>query len=131
MIGCMHKNVQRLNVLISDNSTECDGLTNDTINREKEYIAELKDLEGDVARTSAKIEQSKIVKDNLYEDIVQVEKEVLLWRRKIAIEKEMIEALQPNGEEEDLAAAMRKEIHKMKLKLSEMHRYQEKLIQVI
>lgn len=53
----------------------------------------------------------------------------MLWERKLQLEKELQEALDPNigG---DIVEAMKKEIHRMELRLSELMRQQEKLIQV-
>merc|ERR1719181_708336 len=61
------------------------------------------------------------------QDILEAERQVLLWERKISLEKEMQEALDPNiGQSE--ASAMTKEIHRMELRLSQLARRQEQMI---
>merc|ERR1719274_170704 len=61
------------------------------------------------------------------QDILEAERQVLLWDRKIALEKEMQQALDPNvGQSE--AAAMQKEIHRMELRLDQLKRRQEQMI---
>merc|ERR1711920_1181218 len=52
---------------------------------------------------------------------------VLLWERKISLEKEMQEALDPNIGQAD-SAAMKKEIHRMELRLEQLKRRQEQMI---
>mmetsp|Transcript_5464 Transcript_5464/g.8118 ORF Transcript_5464/g.8118 Transcript_5464/m.8118 type:complete len:238 (+) Transcript_5464:1-714(+) len=61
------------------------------------------------------------------QEIIEAERQVLLWERKITLEKEMQEALDPNvGQAE--AAAMKKEIHRMELRLDQLKRRQEQMI---
>merc|ERR1711865_1140474 len=51
-------------------------------------------------------------------EIMEAERQVMLWERKIALEKEMQNALDPNiGQSE--ASAMEKEIHRMELRLAQ------------
>merc|ERR1711920_1022784 len=52
---------------------------------------------------------------------------VLLWERKITLEKEMQEALDPNVGQAD-SSAMKKEIHRMELRLEQLKRRQEQMI---
>merc|ERR1712151_1407729 len=52
---------------------------------------------------------------------------VLLWERKITLEKEMQEALDPNIGQAD-SSAMKKEIHRMELRLEQLKRRQEQMI---
>ncbi len=59
-------------------------------------------------------------------EIVQCERQILLWERKYQLEKEMQEALDPNvgqSEIEDL----KKEIHRMELKYHSLTKEQEKI----
>merc|ERR1712217_141411 len=52
---------------------------------------------------------------------------VLLWERKITLEKEMQEALDPNVGQAD-SSAMKKEVHRMQLRLEQLKRRQEQMI---
>lgn len=61
------------------------------------------------------------------QDILESERQVLLWERKITLEKEMQAALDPNVGQAD-AAAMKKEIHRMELRLEQLKRRQEQMI---
>lgn len=61
------------------------------------------------------------------QEVLEAERQVLLWERKIALEREMQEALDPNVGQAD-AAAMKKEIHRMELRLDQLKRRQEQMI---
>lgn len=53
----------------------------------------------------------------------------MLWERKIQIDQEMHDVLDPEVGQ-DVVTAMKKEIHRMELRHSELMKLQEKLIQV-
>lgn len=60
-------------------------------------------------------------------EIVEAEKQILLWERKIHLEREMQEHLDPNyGQKEILE--LKKEIHRMELRLDDIRKKQEKVI---
>merc|ERR1712060_419479 len=66
-------------------------------------------------------------KAGMTQEILEAERQVLLWERKITLEKEMQEALDPNIGQAD-AQAMQKEIHRMELRLDQLKRRQEQMI---
>lgn len=53
--------------------------------------------------------------------------QVMLWERKIQLEAEMAEVMDPTVGA-DVVGAMRKEIHRMQLRFAELGRLQERLI---
>ena len=53
--------------------------------------------------------------------------QIMLWERKIQLQKEMQEVLDPTVGT-DVVGAMRREIHRMELRLGDLGRLQEKLI---
>jgi hypothetical protein len=66
----------------------------------------------------------------LLNDIVEAEKQVMLWERKIQLEKET-QATLDTGVGQDVIHSMGKEIHRMKLRLSALLRRQEELIKTM
>lgn len=60
-------------------------------------------------------------------EIVKAERQILLWERKITLEKEMQEALDPNIGQTEIVA-MRKEIHRMELRYDQLKKKQEEMI---
>merc|ERR1719229_163796 len=95
---------------------------------ETEFVQKLKEIETSCLETEQAIERVKDDKAQMSQDILEAERQVLLWERKITLEKEMQEALDPNVGQQD-TAAMRKEIHRMELRLDQLKRRQEQMIQ--
>ncbi len=84
-------------------------------------------IEGNCLEMERHIENIKIEKDKMGEEVIEAEKQVMLWQRKIHLEQEMQQALDPSvGELE--TTAMKKEIHRMQLRLEQLKRRQEQII---
>merc|ERR1719450_2032421 len=73
------------------------------------------------------VERVKDDKAAMTQEILEAERQGLLWERKITLEKEMQAALDPNVGQSD-SAAMKKEIHRMELRLDQLKRRQEQMI---
>merc|ERR1719146_241759 len=73
------------------------------------------------------IESVKEEKADMTSNILEAERQVMLWERHIILEKEMQEALDPAvGQVE--STAMQKEIHRMELRHDQLKRRQEQMI---
>merc|ERR1719456_1681284 len=102
-------------------------LSNSNQMLETEFVAKLREIEQASLEMEGSIRQVKDEKANMTQDILEAERQVLLWERKISLEKEMQQALDPNvGQSE--ASAMTKEIHRMELRLDQLKRRQEQMI---
>merc|ERR1712012_815640 len=66
-------------------------------------------------------------KNDMTQEIMEAERQVMLWDRKITLEKEMQDALDPNQGQADVTA-MEKEIHRMELRFDQLKRRQEQMI---
>merc|ERR1711998_699468 len=94
---------------------------------EMEFKAELKELETESVTLETKIHEVKEAKSVLLEEIVETERQLMLWEKKIQLERETQDALDPEvGMAE--ARSMEKEIHRMKLRFSTLKREQERMI---
>jgi coiled-coil domain-containing protein 40 len=123
----MHGDVVRLNALIAQNETMSKKLAETNFALEKEFVVELKELESQSVQMEARVAALKDEKAKLLEDILEAERQVLLWEKKIQLEKETQAALDPSvGMAE--AAEMEREIHRMKLRAEALKRTQEKLL---
>ncbi|KAK3238744.1 hypothetical protein CYMTET_51272 [Cymbomonas tetramitiformis] len=124
----MHTDLQRLNTLIAKHSSLQEVLANDNFNLEMTVVNQLKELETQAVKLENKIDQSTDEKRQTLAELVEAERQIMLWERKIALEKEMQEALDPSigG---DIVDAMKKEIHRMTLRHAELLKQQERLIQ--
>ena len=111
----MHTDMAKLNELLSKNKELQETLANDNFVTETDFVSELKELEADSIRMDLKVDKFKVDKAELLESIVESERQLMLWERKIQLEKETQAALDPTvGESE--AQGMEREIHRMKLR---------------
>ncbi len=60
---------------------------------------------------------------------MEVERQIMLWERKMQLEKEIQDMLDPTVGE-GAVQSMKKEIHRMELRQTELQRTQERLMQV-
>ena len=93
---------------------------------EMECIDDLKQAERECIALQAAISETKTFKLTLLDEIVDTERQALLWEKKIQIDKETREALDPTiGQQETLS--MEKEVHRMELRLEALRKEQERL----
>merc|ERR1719188_719173 len=102
-------------------------LANSNQMMETEFVQKLKEIEAQCLDIERNVSSVKEDKTDMTQEVLEAERQVLLWERKITLEKEMQEALDPNVGQAD-AAAMKKEIHRMELRLDQLKRRQEQMI---
>jgi chromosome segregation ATPase len=120
--------MDKLNTSIASHGKKQDDLTNTNQNMETEFVRKLKEIEQNCLETENEVDTIKLEKDAMMEEIVEAERQVMLWERKIHLEKEMQEALDPSvGQAE--TTTMKKEIHRMELRYEQLKRRQDQMIQ--
>lgn len=102
-------------------------MTNDNFNIENEFKQKLKELENESIRLESHISTLKEEKADILAEIVEAERQILLWERKIQLEREMQDALDPNIGQTEIVA-MKKEIHRMELRYEQLRKKQEQMI---
>ena len=124
----MHLDMSRLNSLISKNSQSQQQLVESNLQLEQEFVAKLSEEEESCIKIESQIEAVREEKKGILNDIVEMERQALMLDRKIKLTKETQEALDPNvGRAE--TKAMEKEIHRMKLRYTQLMKRQEVLVQ--
>ena len=83
----MYTDMSRLNDLIGRNTKQLNEITDQKTLKEKEFIEELKELQNKSNVLEEKIVKVKTAKSQLLEDLVNVEKDILNWEKKIKLEK--------------------------------------------
>uniref|UniRef100_K3WH79 Coiled-coil domain-containing protein 40 n=1 Tax=Globisporangium ultimum (strain ATCC 200006 / CBS 805.95 / DAOM BR144) TaxID=431595 RepID=K3WH79_GLOUD len=127
-INGMHNDTVKLNELIAKNSSRQEELLNMNHGLEMEFKRELKDLEAEAIQMEQLAATLKSEKQDILDRIVEVERQIMLWEKKIQLEKETQAALDPEvGQAE--AKSMEKEIHRMRLRLEALQRSQEQMLQ--
>jgi chromosome segregation ATPase len=112
--GLLDAEMRKLNEVLAKNKEFKTRLANDNFNIEHEFKQKLKELENDSIAIENKISQLKEEKADILAEIVEAERQILLWERKYMLEKEMQEEIDPDIGQSEIVA-MRKEIHRMEL----------------
>lgn len=81
--------MKKLNDLYYKNTANQTKLYNDNFNIENEFKQKLKELENESIKLENQISQLKEQKADILAEIVEAERMILLWNRKIMLEKEM------------------------------------------
>jgi len=95
---------------------------------EQDFVLKLQEMEHESLDMEKKAEALRVDKQNILDKIVEAEKQICLRERKIQLEKEMQETIDPSiGQAE--VEQMKKEIHRMELIFTSLKKQQEVLIQ--
>ena len=84
----------------------------------------MKELESEPIELENGIERLKDDKAVILSEIVEAERQILLWERKTQLEKEMQQTIDPNVGQVEVTE-MKKEIHRMEIKLEKLKRKQK------
>merc|ERR1719229_402765 len=114
------------NAIVKHDGTSTE-LANSNQMMEIEFVHKLKEKKQQCMEMERMVEHIKEDKAQMAQEVLEAERQALLWERKITLEKEMQEALDPNVGQADVAA-MKKEIHRMELRLEQLKRKQEQMI---
>jgi chromosome segregation ATPase len=120
------KDISKLNAMISENHNQEHELQALNYIVEMDCVEELKTLEVESISLSNQINDIRNTKSQLLDEIVEMERQSMLWEKKIQLDKETRNALDPSvgvAENEN----MEKEIHRMELRLEALKREQERL----
>lgn len=124
----LHADTSKLNDLLAKHASRHDELLNSNHALEIDFKLELQELEQEAVSLEARATQLKMDKQDLLNRVVEAEKQLMLWEKKIQLERETQAALDPEvGQAE--AKAMEKEIHRMLLRLETLSRAQEQMLQ--
>ncbi|KAG2373915.1 hypothetical protein C9374_011580 [Naegleria lovaniensis] len=123
----MHKLLERLNKKISSNYLIQNSLADVNYDLENKILDRLKASEREAYSLESKIEETKNQKQAILNEMVDVERQILFWEKKIEIQKEIQEALDPTVGQEEITR-MKKEIHLMEQRLADLKREQKRKI---
>ena len=126
-INNMHTDMSRLNELIGKNTQREKDLANENSVKEMEFNHELKDLEQELDGIKSQICQVKNAKDEILIEILDIEKQILSWEKKIHMEKEIQQTLNSSDHVSE-TNGMQKEINRMRHRLDCLKREQEKML---
>eukprot|EP00892_Ulva_mutabilis_P005312 jgi/Ulvmu1/3152/UM015_0192.1 len=122
-----NKDMTRLNSLISSNTELAAALEDKHFHLEHAVMAELKDQEAAAKQLGNCIEECTTNKKELLSEVLEAERQIMLWERKLQLDREMQELLDPTVGQ-DVLGAMKKEIHRMELRKADLLRVKEQLM---
>ena len=115
---------QQLSSSVGDGNTLVEG----NVNYEAEILENLRKKEEEAAQTESQIEELASVRESLAEDLMETEKIIMMWEKKLQLAREMREALDPNYGASELKT-MKKEVNRMELRLKQIKKQQQVIIQ--
>ena len=126
----LQREMSRLGEQLSASVGQGNVLVEGNLNFEAEILETLRKKEAQAASVEGQIEQLATAREQLAEDLIETEKTIMLWEKKIQLAKEMRSALDPNFGASELNS-MRKEVNRMEHRLKQIKRQQEVIIQEI
>jgi chromosome segregation ATPase len=126
-INSMHTDISRLNDLIGRYTKMMESLGSDNVIKQIAFDDESRTLEDTAKSIEMKIATVVSEKEDLLKQIIQSEREILEWEKKIQLEKDTRKILNSSEHAIEIKG-MEKEIHRMKHRLDDMNRQQEKMI---
>eukprot|EP00760_Papus_ankaliazontas_P029424 PhM_4_TR4241/c0_g1_i1/m.15111 len=124
----MHLESRKLNTLISDNSQKQDGAANDNFNLENDLVRRLQEKKREAVQLETLVEQTRNAKQELLASILEAERTVMFWEKKIQIAKETELALDPTVGKEEVNR-MKREIYIMEQRLHNLKREQKRKVE--
>lgn len=123
----IHEDMSRINALIAKNQELSNRLQQSTFTTQKEFDAELEELEREAATAEGKIQSVEGEKERLLVELLEAERQIILWEKKITLEREIQETLDPRDGEGEITQKER-EVSRAKARLEALKREQEKLV---
>eukprot|EP00041_Stephanoeca_diplocostata_P038051 m.1472829 g.1472829 ORF g.1472829 m.1472829 type:complete len:924 (+) comp25150_c0_seq1:62-2833(+) len=127
----LQNDITKLNTLINKNADAKEKLASVNETMELDFLAQLKSEELESIQLQSSIEEITAEKARLNQGVVDSEREILQWEKKIQLAQEMKATLAGDDESGNEVAAMKKEIHRMELRLTQLARQKEVLIQAM
>lgn len=127
-IRLLQREMSRLGGQLSANNDDGNVLVEGNIQLEADILESLRKKEEEAANMASKVEELATVREQLADDLMETEKEIMLWEKKLVLMKQMHEALDPNYGANELKT-MKKEISRMELRLKQIKKQQAVIVQ--
>ncbi|KAJ3273921.1 Coiled-coil domain-containing protein 40 [Terramyces sp. JEL0728] len=117
----------KVNALLSKQSSVYERIEESNLEIEQKFRGKLKDAELESIHLEAQLEKIKQEKEEALVGLIEAERQMMLWEKKIQLAKETQSALDPNVGATEIRE-MTLEIHRMTLRYASMLKLQEKMI---
>ncbi|XP_038598055.1 coiled-coil domain-containing protein 40 [Tachyglossus aculeatus] len=119
--------MKKLNLLICQNSSSSEELQQGNTITENEFVRSLKVSEREALEMQEKLSQLQDEKEQLLNNLVEVEQQIMLWEKKIQLAKEMRAVVDSDTGQGEIRG-MKAEIHRMQVRHAQLMKQQEKMI---
>jgi chromosome segregation ATPase len=120
--------MSRLGERLSDSVGHGNLLVEGNVNYEAEILENLRKKEEEAAVMETQIEDLARKREGLAEELMETEKQIMLWEKKLQMARETKEALDPNYGAGELKT-MKKEVTRMELRLKQIMKQQQIIVQ--
>jgi chromosome segregation ATPase len=127
-IRLLQRDMSRLGERLSASVGQGNILVEGNVNYEAEILENLRKKEEEAVHMELQIENLAGVREGLAEELMDTEKSIMLWEKKLQLAREMKEALDPNYGASELRV-MKKEISRMELRLKQIKKQQDVIVQ--
>ncbi|XP_033294563.1 coiled-coil domain-containing protein 40 [Orcinus orca] len=124
----LDNDLKKLNVLMNQNRCSSEELQQGNLTTEGEFVRALKASERETIEMQEKLNELREEKAAVLNSLVEAEHQIMLWDKKIQLAKEMRASVDSETGQAEIRA-MKAEIHRMKVKHSQLLKQQEKMIQ--
>ncbi|XP_077461639.1 coiled-coil domain-containing protein 40-like [Stigmatopora argus] len=121
----LQRDLTKLNTLLSKNVQLQDALEQDNAVIEADFLHKLKEAERDSIEMEMKLEKTQCEKDKLLNNLLEAERQIMLWEKKTHLMKETLSVVEEGQEDIQI---MKDEIHRMERQLNQLMKQQEQLV---
>ncbi|CAH8653499.1 unnamed protein product [Schistosoma bovis] len=126
----LQNDITRINTMIAKEKTTEECLDNENKLTEIDFIRSLKEKETEAANLQEKVDKTLKDKEDLLSELVEVERTIMLWEKKIQLCEETKKSVDCDIGQGEMNV-MRHEIHRMEIRKSSLLQQQERLIQAL
>ncbi|RTG86726.1 uncharacterized protein DC041_0013022 [Schistosoma bovis] len=126
----LQNDITRINTMIAKEKTTEECLDNENKLTEIDFIRSLKEKETEAANLQEKVDKALKDKEDLLSELVEVERTIMLWEKKIQLCEETKKSVDCDIGQGEMNV-MRHEIHRMEIRKSSLLQQQERLIQAL
>ncbi|KAJ3073729.1 Coiled-coil domain-containing protein 40, partial [Quaeritorhiza haematococci] len=126
-IRSLQTQMTKINTLLCKQANIQAQLEQNNVGLEQEFRAKLKGAELECVRLEARVDEIRGEKEKALTGLIEAERQMMLWEKKIQLAKETAAALDPNVGATEIRE-MSAEIHRMKLRYASMLKVQERMI---
>lgn len=124
----MHLEMKRVNTLLSKNADTKQAVANDAFLLENDLVRRLEEKNRAAIQLQHKVDETRKAKADVFQQIMDCERDIMFWERKLQISRETEMAMDPTVGKAEIEK-MKKEISFMEQRVGQLEREQKFLIE--